>query len=203
MERDVHSQSLHAFSSFIRGQKNTVTTRRAPRGWTAYIRVQWGAAWCPKGIVLDTAVDYPCDMQPSARYLPPRLGQTRAALASMCRGNPLQVSTHTCYKLARDPGYRLPACVRLAPVRAPPPHLLICVRVAPVRAPHPHLLVCVRAVPFSADPPRLLTCVRAVPFRAPPPHLLTCVTVAPIRAPPPHLLTCVRVAPVRALLHTC
>ena len=33
---------------------------------------------------------YPSAMQPSARYLPPWLGQTRAPLASMCRSNPHQ-----------------------------------------------------------------------------------------------------------------
>jgi hypothetical protein len=29
-----------------------VTTRSPPYGWKPYI--QWGAAWCPKGIVHDT-----------------------------------------------------------------------------------------------------------------------------------------------------
>jgi hypothetical protein len=82
MDRDAHSQSLHEFSiswsPHIRSspathrEQNMVTVREAPHRRKAYI--QWGAAWFPKGIVYDTAIDYPSAMQPSARYLPPWLG---------------------------------------------------------------------------------------------------------------------------------
>jgi hypothetical protein len=67
------SRSPHLRSSpMTHGEKNTVTVHGSPRGRKAYIR--WGAAWFLKGIVHDTAIDYPSAMQPLARYLPPWLG---------------------------------------------------------------------------------------------------------------------------------
>jgi hypothetical protein len=54
------------------GEKNTVTVHGAPCGQKAYI--QWGGAWFPKGIIHDTAIDYPSAMQLSARYFPPWFG---------------------------------------------------------------------------------------------------------------------------------
>jgi hypothetical protein len=80
MEIDTHSQSLDEFSSLrsphlrstpaTHGEKNTVTIRGAPHGCKAYM--QWGVAWFPKGIIYNTADEYP-----------------RALLASMCQCNPL------------------------------------------------------------------------------------------------------------------
>jgi hypothetical protein len=67
------SQSPHLRSSpTTHREKNTVSVHGAPRRRKAYI--QRGVAWFPKGIVHNTAIDYPSAMQPSASYLPPWLG---------------------------------------------------------------------------------------------------------------------------------
>jgi len=71
--------------SHERGGKHKVTVHGATRGLKAYI--QWGAAWFPKGTV---NCHYTSAMQPSARYLPPWLGQTLAPLASVYSCNPQQ-----------------------------------------------------------------------------------------------------------------
>jgi hypothetical protein len=73
--------------------KHTVTVHGAPRGRKTLHTVGYGLV--PKGIVNDTAL-YPSAMQPSARYLPPWLGETRALLASVYRSNPQESirSTH-------------------------------------------------------------------------------------------------------------
>jgi len=48
-----------------RGEKRKVPVHGAPCRRKAYI--QWGAPWFPKGIVNDSAVSYPSDMQHSGR----------------------------------------------------------------------------------------------------------------------------------------
>jgi hypothetical protein len=68
--------------------KPTVTVHEAPRGRTAYI--QCGAAWFSVGDRLRHCYYYPSAMQPSARYLPPWLGQTTTLSANVCRSNPQQ-----------------------------------------------------------------------------------------------------------------
>ena len=47
---------------------------------------------------------YPSAMQPSARYLPAWLGQTRTPLASVLQQPPSGYTLHNCYSLPRDPG---------------------------------------------------------------------------------------------------
>jgi hypothetical protein len=65
--------------SFDENWGTKVTTHRAPYGWKALI---WrGAAWCPEGIINDTAIITPSVMQPSAWYLTPWLRWTRALFA--------------------------------------------------------------------------------------------------------------------------
>jgi hypothetical protein len=62
----------------------------------------------PQGDCLQHCYYYPSAMQPSAQYLPPWLGQTRAPLGSACHNNPLQDVPVTCFRLPRDRGYRSP-----------------------------------------------------------------------------------------------
>jgi hypothetical protein len=90
---------------------------RSPRGRKAY--KPRDAAWFPKGIVHDTAIDYPSAMQPSARYL--GLGRPEPACVVVTL---YRYPLHTCYHLPHDPGYGLPACFRVTHLRAPPTHLL-------------------------------------------------------------------------------
>jgi hypothetical protein len=47
---------------FHKNRGTKVTTHRAPCRWKALI--QWGAAWCPKGIVSDTAITTPVPCSP-------------------------------------------------------------------------------------------------------------------------------------------
>jgi len=69
----------------------------SPRRWKAYI--QWGAAWFPVEDRLRHCYYYTSAMKPSARYLPPWLGQTRVLLANVYRSNPLKVSPSGKYEL--------------------------------------------------------------------------------------------------------
>jgi len=57
--------------------------------WTEGLHTM-GCGLVPQGDRFRHCNLYPSAMQPSARYLPPWLGWTRAPLASLCRSNPHQ-----------------------------------------------------------------------------------------------------------------
>ena len=57
--------------------------------WTESLQ-KMGCGLVPQGDHLQHCYHYPSAMQPSARYLSPWLGYTRAMLASVCHSNPQQ-----------------------------------------------------------------------------------------------------------------
>jgi hypothetical protein len=85
--------------------------RSSPKKWGKNIRSLsmeahtdiMGCGMVPQRDCLQHCYHY---MQPSAWYLTPWLGETRAPLASVCCSNPQQGILSTCYHLPRDPGYK-------------------------------------------------------------------------------------------------